>query len=255
MTLSSRYTRFTASQAVARAKSWTTWTRGYCLNFVWNCLDVPNSAGLEDANQAWTAAQQKVYAGTPPAGAPVYWASGSHGHIAISIGGGWVRSTDWPTLGRIGNVTLHDLERDWGIRYRGWSRDYAGHPISGLQVKPPSTGTGIPAPPKYNFSTAYVLDDEALRLGRRSSSARLFNNRMWSWLYWMGGSAGRSWCTTNYRGWVGEPVDTFGALSQAATRKMYAILNQQQPRGGWGGSLNATYPGPALLRVLGLKAD
>lgn len=245
MSLSTRYTRFSASEAVARAKSWSSWQTGMCLNYVWNALDVPNSAGLANANESWAAAVLKVYAGTPPPGAPVYWQSGRYGHIALSLGGGWVRSTDIPSLGRIGNITIGDLSREWGATYRGWSRDYAGHPIAGLQVV--SGGSGIPAPAQYNFGSAYVVDDEALRSGRHSNAARLFNARAWSWLYWKGGTSGRTYCTANYKAWMAEPSDLFGAQSIKAMNQMYRILD--------GGSPAYTYPGPALLRRLGLRAD
>lgn len=250
--LSDRYTRFSASQALARANSFTKWDPGQCLNMVWNCLDVPNSADLYDANAAWAAATQKVYAGTPPAGAPVYFAGGKHGHIVISRGGGGIRSTDWPRLGVLGNTTINDICRDWGIRYLGWSRSYANHPIAGLQVVATPT---IPAPAKYSLTSSIVIDDEALRQGRSSSAAKVFNPRVWSWLYWNGGSVGRSFCTANYAAWMKESASVFGPTSVKATQAAYRALNTLQPKGGWGGSLSATYPGPALLRVLGLRAD
>lgn len=130
------YTTYSASQAVARAKNTYSWTHNYCLNFVMNMLTPtvasPYSSRLSDANAAWYYAQQKQTTGVPPAGAPVYWRSGTHGHIALSLGNGYVRSTDYPSFGRVGTVELWKLTNLWGMQYRGWSRDYAGLYISGL---------------------------------------------------------------------------------------------------------------------------
>ena len=72
-------TVYTAAQAAARARAYSTYKVGYCLNFVWHCIDYPKVAGLASANAAWSAARQKVTSGTPPAGAPVYWSGGSTG--------------------------------------------------------------------------------------------------------------------------------------------------------------------------------
>lgn len=126
------YTTYSASQAVARANAQTFWPTARCLEFVMHCVN-GEQVGLYDANAAWAAARQKVTTGTPPAGAPVYFSGYAHGHIAVSLGGGRIRSTDEPSLGRVANTTIGDIERDWGIRYLGWSRDYAGLVIRGLE--------------------------------------------------------------------------------------------------------------------------
>lgn len=143
-------TRYTASQAVARARAYLTYRIAMCLNFVWNCLDAPRSAGLNDANAAWYAAKMRHTTGTPPAGAPVYWGGGKHGHIAMSLGNGYCRSTDVPEKGRVGTIAIATLTRTWGIPYRGWSEDYAGHPIPGVAkgvAKPPAKKPPVKKPP------------------------------------------------------------------------------------------------------------
>lgn len=140
------YTTYSASQAVQRANAETSWAVGMCLNFVWHCIAEPHSYGLPDANSAWDAATQKVTTGTPPPGAPVYFRGFAHGHIALSLGGGRIRSTDWPTKGRVGTTTIGDLCRDWygsQANYLGWSRDFAGDPIRGLE----ETSTNYSPPP------------------------------------------------------------------------------------------------------------
>ena len=159
-----RYTTYSAAQAATRSKQYSTWRTNYCLNFVRNMLTptVSSPYSLPSATQAWYYAQKKVTTGVPPAGAPVYWKSFSHpyGHIAVSLGGGYVRSTDWPGKGQVGTVAISRLTSAWGQRYLGWSRDYAGLTIRGLET---ATTATIPAPVNYSESTAYVVNDEALR--------------------------------------------------------------------------------------------
>lgn len=249
------YTTYSAAQAVTRSKQYTSWRTGYCLNFVRNMLSptVNSRYSLPDANHSWTYAQQKVYAGTPPPGAPVYWRSGVYGHIALSLGGGYCRSTDWPYKGSVGTVSISRMTSAWGMTYRGWSRDYAGLIIRGLESGSVTTSTSIPAPVNYSETTNYTLNDEELRLGIYSTAAKAFNMRVWSWLYWDGGTAGRAWCIQNYKRWMSEPSNEFGAATQEAMRKMYAILASREPAGGW--TPTALWPGPKLLVRLGLRAD
>lgn len=61
----------------------------------------------------------------PPRGADVYWTGGSRGagHIAKSLGNGMVRSTDAGGSGRVATVDLGWFERNWHLRYAGWSWD------------------------------------------------------------------------------------------------------------------------------------
>lgn len=105
---------------------------GMCLNFVWTCIESPVSHGLPDANAAWAGAENIHTDRDPPAGAPVYWGGGQHGHIALSLGDGKVRSTDWPGKEQVGTVSIDQITSAWGIPYRGWSTDYDGTPIPGL---------------------------------------------------------------------------------------------------------------------------
>lgn len=128
------YTPNNAAQAVARARTHTTWQVGYCLNHVWDCLTrQTKSYGLYDANAGWNATTLRRYDKNPPAGAPVYWSGYQHGHIAISVGGGRVRSTDCPTNGRVSELAIADIPKRWpGLTYRGYGLDFAGDWISGI---------------------------------------------------------------------------------------------------------------------------
>ena len=124
----------TPSQSVARARSYTAYQVGYCLNFVWNSIASPTHFGIPDAKAGWAATVHRHTSDTPPAGVPVYWAGGDHGHVAISVGGGRVRSTDYPSKGRVGEVGIDDLSRIWHLRYLGWGADFCGHAIPNVAI-------------------------------------------------------------------------------------------------------------------------
>ena len=51
----------------------------------------------------------------------------------LSLGGGWVRSTDWPKDGRVGNVRLVTLLATWKQRYLGWTSDLNGVAVRGAR--------------------------------------------------------------------------------------------------------------------------
>lgn len=57
----------------------------------------------------------------PPAGALVFWEGGSAGHTAISVGQGWVESTDYPKAGKRSLVPISDITDNWGKTYVGWT--------------------------------------------------------------------------------------------------------------------------------------
>ncbi len=156
-------------QSVPKARAFTKYDPpGMCCQFVWNCIAAPRRFGLADANAAWARAKSRRTDQNPPAGAPVYWAGGKHGHIAISVGGGVVRSTDWPEKGRVGDVKIATMTSSWGITYRGWSADWAGVPIPGLGSTPAA---------RVKLGR---IDDEAIRPGKRNDAVRRFNAALWS---------------------------------------------------------------------------
>jgi hypothetical protein len=65
---------------------------------------------------------------TPRVGYPVSYAGGreGHGHRALYVGNGLIRSTDAPFRGQVGTVELGYPERYWGHRYLGWSETIDG---------------------------------------------------------------------------------------------------------------------------------
>jgi len=95
---------------------------GMCLQ--WSRTRADIAALFPDAATAWKHALDRHKGDTkPPRGAMCYWLGGSkgYGHIAVSLGGGQVRSTDVPTGGKIGTVPLAWFEQHWGLPYAGWA--------------------------------------------------------------------------------------------------------------------------------------
>jgi hypothetical protein len=61
----------------------------------------------------------------PPAGALVFWKTGSPaGHVAVSMGNGMVASSDIRRKGKIDIVPLSEITRKWGADYQGWTPPY-----------------------------------------------------------------------------------------------------------------------------------
>lgn len=109
---------------------------GWCLNAVWKAFgspqpDVPGAYML--ARNSWerTPESYRHYDSSPPKGAIVYFQNTANpsaaGHIAISMGNGYVVSTDQPTSGQIGIVSIQKVTQSWGGRtYLGWTNYFMG---------------------------------------------------------------------------------------------------------------------------------
>jgi len=98
---------------------------GMCLQQTRTWAGIP--ARYPDASRAWynTNDRHPGDSTNVPRGAFVYWTGGSRGfgHIAMSLGGGKVRSTDAGGRGKIATVDIGWVSRVWGLRYAGWSWD------------------------------------------------------------------------------------------------------------------------------------
>jgi hypothetical protein len=126
-------------QAVRNALESATNKVGMCAQWTRQQFGVPalgdfDGDGDADAVDMWKACVIKHHADVepvPPAGVPVFWSGGSkgHGHAAVSLGGGMVRSTDAWTAGRVGTVPIVEVSRRWGMPYLGWTEDLYGHEI------------------------------------------------------------------------------------------------------------------------------
>jgi hypothetical protein len=114
------------AQAVAIARTYSTYAPGLCLQWVRTCLGVPPK--YDDAETAWQNALHKhPGAFVPPLGVPVWWENNSiRGHVALSDGYGGCYSTDYPSRGRVGRVGIAKLTTEWNMHYRGWTEDING---------------------------------------------------------------------------------------------------------------------------------
>ena len=117
----------TTIRAIRWALSKVRYPTRTCLLFVRNAFEVKRK--FSTAYVAWRHAKYRHYSGISgiPAGVPVFTLGASRsGHIVLSLGNGWVRSTDWPRDGMVGTVKLKTLLRKWHHRYLGWSEDLNG---------------------------------------------------------------------------------------------------------------------------------
>lgn len=119
-----------------------------CLYYVRTWCGAPG--GYPNAGTAWLAAKYKHGQDrNPPAGVPVFFMPN---HVALSIGGQNIVSTDWPHAGVIGQTTIDELEKAWHKTYYGWTEDIDKMRIQGIgphsAPKGPtvSGGTAIPNP-------------------------------------------------------------------------------------------------------------
>lgn len=116
------------TQALLKAEASKSYPTGMCLQWTreqWGIgPDEPN------AISAWRAVpvgkRHSYY--TPPAGVPVFWSGGSRGlgHVALSLGGGKVRSLDIGGAGTVTTVDLAEIHVKWGLAYLGWTETLNG---------------------------------------------------------------------------------------------------------------------------------
>lgn len=249
--MAAAHTVYNAQQTASRARTFLNYPEGQCLNYYFRCVGGP-STGAYDANAGWRLTTQKVYGGTPPNGAPVYFKGGPHGHWAPSIGGGWIRSTDWPKLGRVSNVEIWRIASAWGMPFVGWGRTYGSVPILGLEAPKPSTGGGSSFKPIASQKGVYT---SKLRPGvGNSTSVYNLQNAL---RRFVGPVNVKAYNPSGATGFYGKETV---ALVQAAYR--IAANNAGGNGGGFAkkdskGNFQstATWPGPGLLRLLRVKIE
>lgn len=113
-----------AEQTARNAEQTTSNDPGMCLQ--WSRQRAAIGSRYGDAATAWRNTNDRHPGDrNPPRGAMVYWTGGSkgYGHIAPSLGGGKVRSTDSGGKGKPASVDLDWPERNWGMTYAGWAWD------------------------------------------------------------------------------------------------------------------------------------
>lgn len=114
-----------ATQAIANARAVKNWAIGRCDEFVAKMYGY-ESSGYSTAVSNWQ--------GTPgslkhpgdwnaPAGALMYWSGGNTGagHVAISLGNGFIISTDATGPGTVGQIPASTPTDKWGHPYLGWA--------------------------------------------------------------------------------------------------------------------------------------
>jgi hypothetical protein len=122
----------TPTEAVAWSRTRTDYPGRACLAFVRRALGVPKK--YYTAFGAWkhSALRHTGSFSDIPAGVPVFTKGReSAGHVALSLGGGWVRTTDWPRIGQVSTVRLSMLLVRWKQRYLGWTGD-----LNDLRLEP-----------------------------------------------------------------------------------------------------------------------
>lgn len=125
------------NQAIVAALASTAYPVGMCAKWTREKFGLPalgdfDRDGDADAVDMWQACVLKEAGDrNPPPGVPVFWSGGSkgHGHAAISLGNGMIRTIDRPRSGVVGTVPLGEIERVWGLKYLGWTHDLYGHEI------------------------------------------------------------------------------------------------------------------------------
>jgi cell wall-associated NlpC family hydrolase len=176
----------TGDAAVRWALARQSWApSGMCQQFVRSCFDVP--AYHPSAAAAWNGADHKhrVDRGAQvPRGVPVFWIGGSrgYGHIAISIGNGLCRSTDWPYSRHIGTAAIDSITRSWHEDLVGWSEDLNERRIwtppkkridhvRQLQRRLTDKGIQVPATGYFGPQTRAAVTKWQRRLGYRGTDA------------------------------------------------------------------------------------
>ena len=132
-------------------------------------------------------------------------------------------------------MSIEKLTHVWNKPLRGWSSDFAGVAIPGLG--------GSPAP---LLGTA-PIDDEVIRPGKRNAAVRRFNKALWD-------SMPDDYRASHRKAWMGEAGDLYGPVSQEVCFDRYVLLNRTDPK-RWPLPTQPVWPGPGLLRHLGLRPD
>lgn len=132
---------FARSQRQSPTRNWT----GMCLAFCRQTWGL--AGGVPDANASWRMARDKrTSIMSAPAGAPVWWAVGKHGHIAIADGKGNCYSTDIRRRGKVDLVPIGEVQRRWRAQPLGWSPYLNGHRLPLGKAGTAAPATSLPEP-------------------------------------------------------------------------------------------------------------
>lgn len=138
----------TGAAAVRYARTITRWPVGYCLKYVRTCFGIASK--YPSAISAWNNAKHRHGpTSAVPVGVPVFFRGGRYGHVAISVGNGKCRSTDYPRRGVVSEVAISTLAKNWNYPYIGWTEDLNGvrvytpppKPVAAAKITPLSSTT------------------------------------------------------------------------------------------------------------------
>lgn len=265
-----------------RAVAWCDIFISWCAEFSGNADIIPKSAWVPGRLSYYRSRKQSGYFPPEPGDIGILFHNGRAVHVFLVekwlADKGKVQTIE-------GNTNTTGSPQGNGV-YRLQRSDWSTNPniiycrpsyAKEAPVKPPTQGGGqsapihvpapkpkpaaakpIPAPARWTSTPNVLLNDENLRLGKRSTTATYFNPRLWSWLYWQGGDDGRKFCQANYSAWMKESSSVFGPTTLKAMQEAYRILNKRDPK-HWPAnqtvSPKPTWPGPSFLKVLGFRAD
>lgn len=122
-----------AQETASNAERSTSNDVGMCLQ--WSRERAAIASKYPDAATAWKNARNRHPGDrNPPRGAMVYWTGGSkgYGHIAVSLGGGKIRSSDSGGSGVPATVGIDWPTQHWGMPYAGWADNVNSVTIPGV---------------------------------------------------------------------------------------------------------------------------
>ncbi len=145
---------YNREEAAKRAEASKTNSPGMCQAWTRTMFGAPavgdvDRDGDADAVDGWKSepASKRHTDRNPPRGVPVAWSGGANGfgHRAISLGNGKIRSTDAGGRGKVATVDLDWVEKNWGLKYLGWSETISGQqiPLGPKAPEPTKTITQI----------------------------------------------------------------------------------------------------------------
>jgi hypothetical protein len=163
----------TWQQAIAFAKGTQSWTVGMCDQFVARAWGY-SSSGYPRAIDHWFAVPANLKhpgdANAPP-GSLMFWQGGSAGagHVALSLGGGNIISTDQPVSGLVSSVPASNITNGWHEQYLGWTEPYfqgqaagssgpagSSSPVTGTTPSAGGTGTTTATDVSSSFLSGFL---------------------------------------------------------------------------------------------------
>jgi len=111
-----------ASWAIEQTKNNSSGWNNYCEKFAETAWGKAGRYRSAIAHWQTAVKEKRAYQGkNAPPGAMVFWGGGQYGHVAVSIGGGKVVSTDIKRPGKADIVSIDYVTKKWGKTYLGWA--------------------------------------------------------------------------------------------------------------------------------------